>query len=107
MSMGRCAHWSGTAGAYGDLDINELVWFLKGIVHRKMKMYSLSTHHYADGGVGEWGWVRFGSMQGPQVPYAWGHQSPLKPSCLQVHIGIDRPPSLDTVCSMIPPATSQ
>ena len=26
---------------------------LKGIAHRIMKMYLLSTHHYADGGVGE------------------------------------------------------
>ena len=26
---------------------------LKGIVHRKMKIHSLSTHHCADGGVGE------------------------------------------------------
>ena len=25
----------------------------KGIVHRKMKIHSLSTHNYADGGVSE------------------------------------------------------
>ena len=25
----------------------------KGIVHAEMKIHSLSTHHYADGGVGE------------------------------------------------------
>ena len=26
---------------------------IKGIVHRKMKLHSLSTHHYAEGGVCE------------------------------------------------------
>ena len=31
----------------------ELRLKLKGIVHRKMKMHSLATHHDADGGVGE------------------------------------------------------
>ena len=29
------------------------VRLFKGIVHRKIKMYSVSTHHYTDGGAGE------------------------------------------------------
>ena len=28
-------------------------WLFKGIVHPEMKIHSLCTHHYADGGVGE------------------------------------------------------
>ena len=29
------------------------VKYLKGTVHQKMEIHPLSTHHYADGGVGE------------------------------------------------------
>ena len=31
----------------------DLTYILKGIVHPKLKLYSSSTHHSADGGVGE------------------------------------------------------
>ena len=36
---------------------NRFFTWVKGIVHRKMKIPSLSTHHYADGGVGGSVWV--------------------------------------------------
>ena len=50
---------------------------LKGIVHRKMRMYPLSTHHNADGGVGEvfestkHFWSFRGKFCCSQIQYNW------------------------------------